>query len=533
MNKVGKLLKIHFLNYLNWNRTFHEKNAEEKRKGRWILCLTAGSVLSLMGLSAVYFYQISEVLFLQKQIDILPAFLITIPSILILFTSIMRGSNVIFDSKDVDIILPLPISNRQIVFSKIASLYIVNLFFSSFVFFPGYLFYGFKIGMSHLYYLVGIILFLCIPMIPMAIGIFLSTMIRFLSVRLKHKNFFQILFSLILLLGFFSYSFTQGQENQKQVLEMQANTFQKVSTIYPLEIIFKQALIEQDGIAILIFIGISIFSIISISVLIGKNYKKYINRLVGIGVSSKYNRKLQRHATPITALYKRDIKRYFSSVTYVMNTGIGSILMVFFSILVSIRGENFVQSMGTVSLSMKQVQLGIPFLLGAMVSMTNITSVSFSMEGKSFPLLKSYPISFLKICVSKILLNMTITIPAVVISATILGICMDLPMWIWIECYIIPFIYAVIMPIFGLLINLLLPNFSWTNEIQVVKQSMASMIGILGGMLFGTFPVILAFGFGQKYPALFLIITLLFLILTGFSLVVLLKKWGEKKFRML
>ncbi len=43
--------------------------------------------------------------------------------------------------------------------------------------------------------------------------------------------------------------------------------------------------------------------------------------------------------------------------------------------------------------------------------------------------------------------------------------------------------FALLMAAAGLLINLYLPNLTWTNEAQVIKQSVPSFLCVMGGML--------------------------------------------------
>ena len=39
------------------------------------------------------------------------------------------------------------------------------------------------------------------------------------------------------------------------------------------------------------------------------------------------------------------------------------------------------------------------------------------------------------------------------------------------------------MGLFGLIANILLPNFNWRNEVVCVKQSMSTLVGMLGSIV--------------------------------------------------
>ena len=48
--------------------------------------------------------------------------------------------------------------------------------------------------------------------------------------------------------------------------------------------------------------------------------------------------------------------------------------------------------------------------------------------------------------------------------------------------YAVPLAYSVFTALMGLAVNLAYPNFSWTNEITVIKQSAAVMIALVIGL---------------------------------------------------
>ena len=54
------------------------------------------------------------------------------------------------------------------------------------------------------------------------------------------------------------------------------------------------------------------------------------------------------------------------------------------------------------------------------------------------------------------------------------------------------------------MLNLLFPNFTWTNETAVIKQSVGTFVALLGGMLSAIAPIVLYFNLPGVAPALFL-----------------------------
>ena len=172
------------------------------------------------------------------------------------------------------------------------------------------------------------------------------------------------------------------------------------------------------------------------------------------------------------------------------------------------------------------VNVLIPMIISIFVVMTDTTDVSISMEGKSLGIIKSLPVRTADIFLAKILVNLTINIPAVFIAATLFSISFKPGLFIIVMSFLIPLIYSFFTAVFGIVVNLIFPVFDWTNEAAVVKQSVAAMVGILGGMALSILPTIIV-GFLKETG---LIIVLALVTLATILLIILLKNWGQRKF---
>ena len=78
--------------------------------------------------------------------------------------------------------------------------------------------------------------------------------------------------------------------------------------------------------------------------------------------------------------------------------------------------------------------------------------------------------------------------------------------------FLTPLAYACFTSVFGMWLNLKFPNYSWTSEITVVKQSAASFIGIFFGMMNGAIPIIVLIFCPQWNEA---VVTLAFTLVEG------------------
>ena len=112
-------------------------------------------------------------------------------------------------------------------------------------------------------------------------------------------------------------------------------------------------------------------------------------------------------------------------------------------------------------------------------SMNSASASAVSLEGENLWMLKSLPIPphrvLLAKCVPHILINAPISSVCGLILAVSFGV--DTPYYLF---YILtPFTVNLLFAIVGVLINVAFPKFNFTNEIQVIKQSLAVSLSLL------------------------------------------------------
>ncbi len=134
---------------------------------------------------------------------------------------------------------------------------------------------------------------------------------------------------------------------------------------------------------------------------------------------------------------------------------------------------------------------------------------------------------------SKIYLNLTILIPAIIITSGLLSIALK-PDWkTVIIMFLLPCIYAVFISLAGILINLKFPNFDWTNEVTVIKQSVSATITIFLGFASLILPIVAVILPINIQSSVMLAIVALIMIVIDFLLYKLIKTKGVKMYNAL
>ena len=213
-----------------------------------------------------------------------------------------------------------------------------------------------------------------------------------------------------------------------------------------------------------------------------------------------------KNQSPIKSLTIKEIKRYFSSPTYMFNSSFGLLLVLVLTIGICLRGPSIMNSL-LQGYQLKTDTLSLPILFYGLIffgtAMTSISSSSISLEGKTINITKSLPIKETTILNSKILMCLVIEIPFILLSELIFDIVNKPSLFYIIVSLILPLVIITLNANIGLLVNLKYPKLNASNDTEVVKQSMSSMISVFTGMMIGALSLMYFIHF-SKYLSIIL-----------------------------
>ncbi|MDD4699539.1 MAG: hypothetical protein PHV07_04670 [Oscillospiraceae bacterium] len=528
MNKIFFVCKAYYLSFFGINKALHSKDKHEKIKTFFTLLGIMLLGLLILGASFMYSLMIGTAYRDFGRPEALIAMMMAASSIICLATTISKGSSVIFTSRDYNIIMSLPVKTSDIIIAKLIVLYGMNLVFTLFVMIPATIVFGVFTAAPVVYYLVALIMMLFIPIVPLIIGTILSILIGIIAGHFKFKNIVNILLMLIFTVGvmFLSFSFSFNVDNPEQLFNIGNTIIATFYNIYPLTQMYTLAVSGVNILFIFTFIVISAVFGVLFSWIVSLKFKQIYTYLTSTKSTSNYKMQELKNSRPLKALYIREVKRYIASPIYIFNTAFGAVMLLIAGVISVVSQETLLQAFSQEPMLANFVNVLIPMIISIFVGMTNTTDVSISMEGKSLGIIKSLPVRTADIFLAKILVNLTINIPTVLIAATLFSISFKPGLFIIVMSFLIPLIYSFFTAVFGIVVNLIFPVFDWTNEAAVVKQSVAAMVGILGGMALSILPTIIV-GFLKETG---LIIVLALVTLATILLIILLKNWGQRKF---
>lgn len=235
----------------------------------------------------------------------------------------------------------------------------------------------------------------------------------------------------------------------------------------------------------LIFFAISISLGIILSAYVIQTYKKNCAKVQLYSEKSKCIKMSYKKHENVSALFRRELKRYFSTPVYLLNTMLGIVSLVLLTIYSCLKIDTVTMYLKLIGMSFKveNTSILLAFVIGLLIILSNVTYASISIEGKQRELLKSYPISIKELLLAKYLFHLSLTVPMIFICATLLGIVCRMNVSEYCLLFLLPTVFSVFVGALGLLINLVFPNYEWENVTYIVKQSISAIITILLSVL--------------------------------------------------
>ena len=444
--------------------------------------------LTLMFLMFSYSMMIMEQLHPVNMDYVLLAMFVFLTSILTIVEGIYKSGSLIFNCKDDNLLLSLPIKRSTVVFIRIFKFYVFELMYNSVFLLPSMVVYAAYVHPSTSYYVVSLIAVLLLPIVPILISCLVGTFITYVASKFRGKNIAQTIITIIMLLGIMYFSY--NSDNLLGNLAQNATSVNDfITKVYYPAGAYIELVTNFNYATLLGFIVIHAIMFATIVFIIGRVYFR-----INSGFKSVKNKKTNKEykiktSTQTSALVKKELKRFLNSTVFITNAGFGLVLFLLGCIFAVVKYDGLVESImneGLITASLESITSYFPVGLFGFLCftcfMTSITSSMISLEGKSFTILKSLPIKPYKVVQAKVLTAILVMLPCIFIGDLLVFIKFRFDIVSIILLIIASVILALVAETMGIIINLKYPKMDATTDAEVVKQSMSSFISVMGGM---------------------------------------------------
>lgn len=482
MSNLGLLLKISFLNTIGINK-LRESSKGENIKKISIGILILFSIIVLMGSMFSLMLDLADMLKKVNQMELLLVigFLGTV--IFNLVNSIYKAPAYLYQARDYEMLSSLPIKDSTIFASKIILLVASNYLYSAFIMIIPSLVYFIKGNASFIYIINLLIMFITTPFIPIIISSIITYLIGRLSYNSRYKNSILIIGSILATLAIILISY--NMDNFLEVIIKNSSSIIEISKkIYVPAYYFIDGLKNNNLLSVLIFSFLSITPFIIFILIFSKGFRKINSKMTEGYKVNDYKVKGLKSSKPIKALLNKELKRYFSSYIYVLNTSFGLVLLGVLAVGIIILGKDKIATIINLSSYTSMFNVQITMIIMFCIFMSCTTSSSISLEGKNLWILKSLPIDELDIFKSKLGINILLVLPIALISFLLISIKLKFSIFYIITMSILIIVSSFFIALYGLFINLLYPKLDYINEVEVVKRGLSSTISIFSSLVY-------------------------------------------------
>lgn len=395
------------------------------------------------------------------------------------FGSVFNTFASLYQAKDNDMLLSMPIPPSRILIMRLSGVYLMGLMYELMAMIPALIVWFMYGSVS----LAGIIFSILLPFVLslfiLTLSCVLGWVVAAVSSRVKNKSFITVILSLAFISAYY-YVYAKAYRMLTDIVANAADVASGVKKfMYPFYHMGLAA--EGNPISMLIFTGIIAVLFAAVYLILAHGFLKLATSNKG-AKKIRYREKQVKAGNASGALFRKELKRFTGSPNYILNCGLGIIIMLIAAVAVLIKG-------GSLAKMMPQLYEGaetiIPLLIAAalcmMTSMNDMTAPSVSLEGKNLWLIQVLPVDPWHVLRAKLQLHLFLTLPpaAVLTVCTLVVFRPSVEFMILIPVAVAAFI--VTMAMFALFMNLKFPNLNWTNEIVPIKQSLSVVAALFGG----------------------------------------------------
>lgn len=443
---------------------------------------------------------ITELIKINQAILFLHALFLLL-AIMIIFQVALACTNIYFFSKDLELLLPLPIKPRELLIAKLNTL-IKNTYFLEFIFalFP-LIIYGIYTNAGIIFYIYSVILLFIYPILFTIIVSIIMMGFMKLSKFVKNKDIFQTIITLIFIFLMFFLEFqvinniiikNDGNivTEETQVSEQINDFYNRINSAnkYFLEINYSVDLLNNSNeinsvfnlikIIVMDFIFFIIFVFIGEKVYLKNILKNYnfnnIKKIEKINLQKKC-KKINKGISYVKKEFKNLLKNpiFFMQCIYPIFIMIISLIIILIVALPNMQAFVNSEILGDKDFEFKlNIFCLILSAIQIILTFSNISITAISRDGKDAMYMKFLPVDFYKQIMYKslpqIIINMIFILVIVILVALVLP---SIEFIYYIYMFVIANLLNIFNSILMVIVDLKNANIDWNSEYQVFKQN--------------------------------------------------------------
>lgn len=494
MGKLGLLLKVQAQGLFGINRLLHE----DDRSGRLRLVVVAAAVVAVAAFMGFYGYKVAQSLVLVGAANAIPVLAVALGGLAGVGVAFLKANGQLFGFSDFDLVMSMPVPTWQIVVSRLASLYGMNLLFALVLMGPMLGVYGVAAGIGWASWCVVVVLVVLAPALPMAVAVVIAYAIAALATRMRYAKVAMGLLTLVLAVGIVvgimavsgRPTISQSTLPAEELGRLGDLLSSMVGSFYPPALWGGRGLVEGSLPLLGLFVLVSVVPMAAVVALMS-HWFLAINAGLMLGeTSGRVRARVLRPQSPFAAMVGKELRLIVNTPIYLTNTAVGPLLAIAAAVGLVVAGPQVLASglQGDVPASVQATierlaTMLIPWLLGLCVAISSTSASSVSLEGSARWVMQTIPVSVATIVGAKAAANLVLSVPACLLAAVIVAVGLQQDLLQTAVLLAVPLSGALFASCCGVWLDVRKPRYDWTTPYEVVKRSVAVVITLFAGML--------------------------------------------------
>ena len=399
------------------------------------------------------------------------------------FGSVFNTFAGLYQAKDNDLLLSLPIPIRAILASRLLGVYLMGLMFSGVIMLPCVIVYWFAAELSAATVIGGLALLLAVSLLVLVLSCLLGWVVAKLHSKLKHKNILTTLVALVLFGAYYAVCFRASELIEQLLAHLDQVGAAVRGGAYPLYLMGRMG--QGDWLAIALVLAVTALLCWLTYLLLSRTFLTIATARTSETKKAYKEGKAALRSIP-AALLSKELGRLTSSPNYMLNCGLSTVMLPLLGVVLLIKRGDLLPLLSQ-ALGARAPDITAALLCAALClvgSMNDMTSSAVSLEGKCLWQVQSLPVKPWQVLRAKLLVQVLITgVPMLLASVcVVLAVRPGLPAAALLA--VMPQTFVWLSAAFGLTMDLKRPNLTWTNEITVIKQRLTVLLAMLGGWVY-------------------------------------------------
>ncbi len=411
-----------------------------------------------------------------------------------IISSIIKARKTLFNQSDVRVLLPLPISENTIVFSKIGYIYIKEVILNLIISTPILITFGATRNYMPYFYIFSVLYPFIVCLFNIGVALILVVPYEFIYKLIKQSDLVQFILASCLVIGLcFAYqvvlnmfliALSDSSIGGVFSDEFISNLHNSTKFLQPINACLDPLINDKNKVSnICLFLGL-IMVVLAVGSILSTYFYTKLNKS-NIDISIKKNKvKEIKVMPPFKALLTKELSILFKDSTYVFSYTSLLIMAPFLSFVVvsslnTILYSNLKTFMSLFPELVNGINITLILLFSSVINASN--SLSISREGKSIQIVKYIPIDVKKQLCAKLMIPTLLSSLSLLISLLTLIISKNISISCFFSSLVIGLILIIFTNFFGLYLDIL------------DKGNSRNKISYLNSLITLLFPIILLF----------------------------------------